>query len=50
MNTIKFTAVILMLLLASCESQKKYAAAQDKATLCETNFLNLWNPLQLVPA
>jgi len=43
MNTLKFTAVILMLLLTSCVSQKKYSAAQERATLCETNLNNSQN-------
>jgi chemotaxis protein MotB len=43
MNTLKFTAVILMLLLTSCVSQKKYTAAQERATLCETNLNNSQN-------
>ena len=32
-----------MLLLTSCVSQKKYSAAQERATLCETNLNNSQN-------
>lgn len=50
MNTIKFTAAILILLLTSCVSQKKYAAAQDLATLCNTNLKNSQNENSMLEA
>ena len=50
MNTIKFTAAILILLLTSCVSQKKYASALDRATLCETNLKNSQNENSMLEA
>ncbi len=50
MNTIKFTAAILILLLTSCVSQKKYASAQDRAALCETNLKNSQNENSMLEA
>lgn len=39
MYTLKFVAaIIIILLFTSCVSQKKYATAQDRAALCETNL------------
>ncbi len=50
MNTIKFTAAILILLFTSCVSQKKYASALDQATLCETNLKNSQNENSILEA
>mgnify|MGYP001028753438 CR=1 FL=1 len=43
MKTIKLVAVTFILLLTSCVSQKKYAALQDRAALCENNLKNSQN-------
>ena len=50
MNTIKFTAAILILLFTSCVSQKKYASALDRAALCETNLKNSQNENSILEA
>ncbi len=38
MNTIKFTSIVLIFLLSSCVSQKKYTTLQDRTQLCENNL------------
>ena len=51
MNTLKFAvAIIIILLFTSCVSQKKYAAAQDRAALCETNLNNSQNENMILEA
>lgn len=48
MKIIKLTALVSVILLTSCVSQKKYTAAQDRANLFETNLNNSKNEVDLL--
>ena len=48
MKIVKLMALASVLLFSSCVSQKKYAAAQDRANLCENNLKNSQNEISVL--